>query len=240
MATDHSILLDVKDLEVVFDGKTILKNVSFSLKDGDVLAIVGPNGAGKSTVLRALLGLIKYEGSVNWRENIRIGYVPQKLSIEKNMPMTVREFMNLKNSSEAQIHQSLKAVGVSLELLDHALGLLSGGELQRVLIAWALLGDPNVLLFDEPTSGIDIGGEETIYNLLHQIQDSQKLSLILISHDLNIVYQYANNVLCLNREMICYGVPRDVLDPESLVKLYGGGAKFFMHEHEEVHDHHDH
>ena len=120
-------------------------------------------------------------------------------------------------------------------LLKQRLGWLSGGQLQRVLIAWAVLDDPDVLLFDEPTSGIDIGGEETIYNLLRKLKEERNLTMLLISHDLNIVYKYANNVICINKEMICYGVPSEVLDPSALTKLYGGEASFYKHEH--GHDH---
>jgi zinc transport system ATP-binding protein len=117
--------------------------------------------------------------------------------------------------------------------LKQRLGWLSGGQLQRVLIAWALLDNPDVLLFDEPTAGIDVGGEETIYNLLKKLHSERNLTIFLISHDLNIVYKYANNVLCINKEMICYGVPATVLDPQSLVKLYGGDAGFYKHDHHE-------
>ena len=111
------------------------------------------------------------------------------------------------------------------------MGWLSGGQLQRVLIAWAILDNPDVLLFDEPTAGIDVGGEETIYNLLKKLNDERAMTILLISHDLNIVYKYANTVLCVNKQKICFGRPNDVLDPQALVKLYGGEAAFYAHEH---------
>lgn len=240
MATDHSphnhpidnstTILDIKDLKVVLDGFTILENVSLTVKKGEVVAVVGPNGAGKSTLFQALLGLVPYSGTVTWGTNIKIGYVPQKLAVERNFPLTVQEFLTLRTDSDKAIHDVLATVGFGGQ--ERPLGVLSGGEFQRVLIAWALLGDPNVLLFDEPTAGIDIGGEETIYQLLHQLQDARGFTIILISHDLNVVYQYANNVLCLNKRMICFGEPAVVLDPKSLAQLYGGEAKFYHH-----HDH---
>ena len=131
----------------------------------------------------------------------------------------------------------LKSVGITDEhhiehhILKQRLGWLSGRQIQRILIAWSILDNPDVLLFDEPTAGIDIGGEETIYNLLKKLKDERGFTVLLISHDLNIVYKYANNVICVNREMVCYGEPSIVLDPTALVKLYGGEASFYKHEH---------
>ena len=232
MAMDLLNILEVRDLKVAFDTTVVLDNVSFDVRKGDVLAIVGPNGAGKSTLFRALLGLVPHSGTIDWTKDIRIGYVPQRLSLERDTPLTVHEFLRLKDHSDKNIRIAFKDVGIHEHILDHSLGVISGGELQRVLIAWALLGNPNVLLFDEPTAGIDLGGEETIYNLLHKLQDSHELTVLLISHDLNVVYQYANNVVCLNQKMICFGEPNTVLDPKGLAKLYGGEAKFYHHKHE--------
>jgi len=149
--------------------------------------------------------------------------------------------MRFKSKEYGKIMSALESVGLKSKqsdkhhiehhLLNQRMGWLSGGQLQRVLIAWAVLDNPNVLLFDEPTAGIDVGGEETIYNLLKKLNDEMSLTIIVISHDLNIVYKYANNVLCLNKEKICFGPPSDVLDPQALAKLYGGEAKFYKHEH---------
>ena len=111
------------------------------------------------------------------------------------------------------------------------MGWLSGGQIQRVLIAWSIIDNPDVILFDEPTSGIDVGGEETIYNLLKKVKEERTLTIILISHDLNIVYKYADSVICLNKKMVCYGRPSEVLDPAALAKLYGGETAFYKHEH---------
>src|SRR3989338_10383952 len=154
MATEQSIL-EVNNLRVDIERQTILENVNFSVKKGEVMAIVGPNGAGKSTLFRALLGLIPHSGTITWAHNIKIGYVPQKLALERDMPLTVREFLQLKNPN---FKTALESVGVHEHILDHSLGVISGGESQRVLIAWALLGNPNVLLFDEQTAGIDVSG----------------------------------------------------------------------------------
>jgi len=239
-------ILKVKNLEVSFDGDKILKDLDFSVNRGDVMAIIGPNGAGKSVLFRALLGLIPYSGRVEWAKDLKISYVPQKIAIDRELPLSAGEFLRFKNKDEAIIVEALKAVGIGSEhkndpehylrhvkqhVLSQRLGWLSGGQLQRVLIAWALLDNPDVLLFDEPTAGIDVGGEETIYNLLKKLHGERNMTIFLISHDLNIVYKYANNVLCLNKEMICYGVPSTVLDPSALQKLYGGEAGFYKHEH---------
>lgn len=231
MESAKSPLLEVTDLSVRINHASILEKVSFRVAEGDVMALVGPNGAGKSTLFRALLGLIPYKGTITWHGDIKIGYVPQKLSIEHDFPISVDEFIKLKGAKDKEMHDVLASVGLPSDIHQRPLGVLSGGEFQRVLIAWALVGSPNVLLFDEPTAGIDIGGEETIYQLLHQLQDVHGFTIILISHDLNVVYQYATNVLCINKKMICFGEPNDVLDPKSLAQLYGGEAKFYHHDH---------
>jgi zinc transport system ATP-binding protein len=218
-------ILKVEDLNVKLDGQIILENINFSVAPGDVLAIVGPNGAGKSVLLRSLLKLIPHSGNIDWKEKIKINYIPQRFSVDRDFPLTVAEFFRFKSRDKKEIMRVLHLVGITDEhhlhhhILNQRLGWLSGGELQRALVAWAIIDKPNVLLFDEPTTGIDIGGEETIYNLI-----------IMISHDLDVVYRYATNVLCLNKNMVCYGIPADALDPAALKKLYGE-ASFYPHNH---------
>lgn len=231
-------LLTVQDLAVSFGDFGVFQGVSFDIHRGEALAIVGPNGAGKTVLLRALLGFLPYRGKVTWEPNIKRAYVPQKLLVDTQFPISVKDFFNFKTVSRESIIEALNSVGITgdhqhLEkhVLGKPLGALSGGQFQRVMIAWAIVDQPDILLFDEPTSGIDIGGEETIYNLLHRLQTKNHLAIILISHDLNIVYKYANKVMCINKEMVCFGEPHSVLDPESLSKLYGGEAKFYHHEH---------
>lgn len=238
-------ILEVENLSVSFDGQKVLENINFLIDKGDVLAVIGPNGAGKSVLFRALLGLITYSGKISWQSGLKIGYVPQKLAIERGLPITVREFLSLKSPSKENMLRALNSVGINTKpenehhlehhILNRRMGLLSGGEFQRVLIAWSLVDDPDVLLFDEPTAGIDIGGEETIYNLLHELQDKRNLTIILISHDLNVVYKYANSVICLNKQQVCFGEPHSVLNPDELSSLYGGEAKFYHHEHKDLH-----
>src|SRR3989338_947831 len=222
LMANQETILTVENLGVKFDNNEILRGLNFFVQKGDVLAIVGPNGAGKSTLFRALLGLVPYSGTIVWSSDIRVGYVPQKLMLERDIPLTVHEFLKLKDPSDKNIKAALLDVGIHEHILDHSLGVVSGGELQRIMIAWALLGNPNVLLFDEPTAGIDISGEETIYNLLQKLHDSHELTVLLISHDMNVVTQYTNNILCLDRQMTCFGETKAMLHSQ----------KYFQHQHD--------
>ncbi|MEK9209389.1 MAG: metal ABC transporter ATP-binding protein, partial [Patescibacteria group bacterium] len=172
---EEQIILKVENLSVKFDEERVLDNVSFEIKKGTIFAVVGPNGAGKTTLFRALFNFIPYQGKIEWQSGVKKGYVPQRLSVDSYFPITVKEFLalKLKKEDKEQIFEVLKNVGFSgdehhLEkhLLDKKLGSLSGGEFQKLLIAFALLDKPDVLLFDEPTSGVDIGSEETIYHTL--------------------------------------------------------------------------
>lgn len=236
----HRPLLTVDNVSVTLDHHPILKDINFSVEKGDVVAIVGPNGAGKSILFKTLLGLVPHRGKVRWHNHPKIGYVPQHLSIEKDFPLSVGEFMAMKEPDNQKVIDALTAVGMhghqakghrETHILDQRLGWLSGGQFQRVMIAWAIIDSPDVLLFDEPTSGIDVGGEETIYHLLKKLQEKKKMTVLLISHDLNIVYKYADNVVCINKQMTCYGAPAKVLDAKALASLYGGQASLYKHEH---------
>ncbi len=232
-------ILKVEGLNVELNQNQILSNVSFEVKEKETLVILGPNGAGKTILFRALLGLVPYQGTVKWREGTKISYVPQRLSVERDLPVTTREFLKLKGGTEPEITKALAAVGFEENkphaghLRDHILnrkiGVLSGGEFQRVLIAWALLGHPNVLLFDEPTAGVDISSEVTVYSLLHQLKEKENLTILLISHELEVVYHFATSVLCLNKKSVCYGPPREALNSESLTKLFGADTSYYQH-----------
>jgi len=224
-------ILEVKNLTVSFNGEKVIDNLSFSLREGENLVVVGPNGAGKTVLLKTLLGINPYSGEIKWKEGIRIGYVPQRFQIDKNLPLSVEDFFNFKTLDRKEIISILNAVGINeLSILEKKIGVISSGQLQRVLIAWGLLNNPSILLLDEPTSGVDIGGEETIYNLLNKIDKKMKLTTIFITHDLSIVYKFADSVLCLNKKPICYGLPQEVLNPERMKELYGGEIKFHHHD----------
>lgn len=237
-STDQ-VILTVSKLSVSFDTHTVLDKVSFEVHKDQTLAIIGPNGAGKTVLFQCLLGLLPFTGTVTWKAGTQIGYVPQRLTVGKDIPLTVREFLSMKEKQKSKVIDILREVGFESDgthlihrgkrLLDTRLGVLSGGEFQRVLIAFALLGNPNVLLFDEPTSGVDISAEETVYTLIHRLQKEKKLTIIFISHELAVVNKYATQVLCLNKETICFGPPREVIDKESLQKMYGDEVNLYQH-----------
>jgi len=230
-------ILEVKNLTVSFGEEKVIDNISFNLKEKENLVVIGPNGAGKSVLLKALLGIVPFQGEIKWGEclptgrQVKIGYVPQKFLPEKNIPLSIEEFFKFKKTSDEKIKEVLRRVGIKdFSILKKKIGVISFGQLQRILIAWALIDEPNVLLFDEPFSGIDIEGEETIYNLLVQIEKELNLTIILITHDLSVVYKIADSVLCLNKKAICYGPPKEILSVENLEKLYKGELKFHGHE----------
>lgn len=197
-------ILSVKNLTVGFENHTILDNLSFDLIRDGTLAVIGPNGSGKSVLFKALLGIISYNGSIVWSKDVRIGYVPQKLSIDADLPITVLEFLQIKETSMEKITEILSIVGFrkkaehvhhDVRVLNTRLGSLSGGELQRILMAYALLGDPNILLLDEPTAGVDLEGEETFYELFAHLKKDTDLTIIFISHDIEVVKAYSDKIL---------------------------------------------
>jgi len=163
-------ILKVTNLNVVLDHQIIIENLSFEVKKGDVLTILGPNGAGKSVLLKTLLGLLPYNGEVEWARGVKIGYVPQRLPFIKDIPLSIKDFFDLKKSSEKETKEILDSVGFREDFLRKKIGGLSSGQFQRILIAWGLVGNPQVLLFDEPTTGVDMSGEVTIYNFLATLQ----------------------------------------------------------------------
>lgn len=231
-------ILEVKDLRVQYGAYTAIEHVSFSVNRGDILAIVGPNGSGKSTLMKAMLGLIPHDGEVVRNIEGEIGYVPQYFHFDRSFPLTVYEMFLLKlhgslwlprRSARRRVIELLTEVHAA-HLIDRELGALSGGELQRVLIAFALAKNPIALFFDEPSSGIDIGGEETIYMLIHELSEKKKLTILLISHDLDVVYEHATNVLCINKRMVCHGVPHVALSEGVIQKLYGHHTSVYEHE----------
>ena len=225
-------ILKVKNLNVKLDNKKIIENLSFELKKGDVLTILGPNGAGKTVLLKTLLEILPYQGEIIWEKGIKIGYVPQRLPFIKDTPISIEEFFKLKEISREEIKEILNAVGFEKNpalFQKSGIGELSSGQFQRILIAWALVKNPEVLLFDEPTTGIDIAGEKTIYALLTELKKERNLTILLVTHDLSVVYKFSDYVICLNKCPICQGVPKEVLVPEILQKLYGQEVKFYEH-----------
>lgn len=221
-------ILKVKNLSVELEGEKILENLSFEVKKGEVLTILGPNGAGKTVLLKTLLGIFPYQGKIIWKKRVKIGYVPQRLPLIKNIPITIEEFFKLKGASKKEVENILKEVGFK-ESLKKGIGKISSGQFQRILVGWALMKNPEVLLFDEPTTGIDIKGEETIYSLLNRLKKERNLTILLVTHDLSVVYKFSDFVICLNRYPICQGRPKKVLSSKVLANLYGEEVKFYKH-----------
>jgi zinc transport system ATP-binding protein len=227
--------VEVRNLSVTFGQDRVLRDLSFTVEAGKTLAIIGPNGAGKTVLFRALIGTVPYQGEVVWAPDTRIGYVPQKLDIERDLPITGFDFLRAKahvtHGPPDEIARVLSAVSLDHDVAARPIGTLSGGQFQRLLVAFALMGRPTVLLFDEPTAGVDQPGEESIYALFRDLQREHGFTLLLISHELNLVYRYADTVLCLTRREACFGPPIDVLTTERLREMYGAQVKFHDHAH---------
>jgi zinc transport system ATP-binding protein len=226
-------MLSVRNLTVAFGTRVIIHDLSFEVTAGKSLAVIGPNGAGKTVLLSALLNLIPYGGEIHWSPGARLGYVPQKVAADRQVPLQARDLMQTKSSllklPATDLDEVSHEVGLTPELLNTHIGKLSGGQFQKALIAFALLGRPNVLLFDEPTASLDELSEERIYELLHDLQTNKGMTVILVSHDLSVVYRYADMVLCLGKGHACLGPPREVLTPKMLEDLYGAPAKYHLH-----------
>ncbi len=226
------ILLEVKDFNVALDGSPILSGLNFSVEEGEFLTILGPNGAGKTVLVKALLGLVPYEGDLRWSKNPKVGYLPQGLNqmSVRDMPLTVGDFFALEKLSPDEVLRCLSRVGLEGDVLKKRAGFLSGGEFQRMLVAWVLVSHPNVLFLDEPTTAVDLAGGDTIYSLLRDIWREQKLTILNVTHDLNIVFAHSTHVLCLSKfGHRCYGVPKEVLTPDVLNNIYGVSVKFYTH-----------
>ncbi len=247
--------LSVENLCVKADNRHLIENITFSIEEGRIAAIIGPNGAGKTTLIKAILGLIPYEtGSVtlfghllkHGKSHNKIGYVPQRLEFDRTFPLTVSELLHFtipprysfpfhrKKGEEAHIDRLLKTVGAQ-DLKERRIGSLSGGELQRVMIAKAIVNGPRLLILDEPASGVDIEGQERFHDLVKRLNKEKGLTVILISHDLNVVYRFADDVLCINRRLVCTGRPEETLTDDVIKSVYGemmGAYIHSCHEHD--------
>jgi zinc transport system ATP-binding protein len=228
---DH--ILEVDRLSVRFGSVEVLTELSFSVAKGSSLAVIGPNGAGKTVLFKALIGSIPAAGTIRWAPDVQIGYVPQKLDLERDVPITGMDFLQarskLPQGSSAEISRVLDLVGISTDVSECTIGTLSGGQFQRLLLAFALLGNPSVLLLDEPTAGIDEPGQQRLNELIHRLQEEQNLTVLFISHELTVVYRYATNVLCLGRKRVCLGPPRTILTPDLLTEIYGTPVDYHVH-----------
>jgi zinc transport system ATP-binding protein len=228
-------ILDVAHLSVQFERVQPLHDLSFSVTPGASLAVIGPNGAGKTVLFRAIIGALPHGGVVHWAENVRIGYVPQKLDLDRDVPITGRDFLTTRKTltsvSDADISNILMLVGIPPEVTKTPIGTLSGGQFQRLLIAFALLGKPNVLLLDELTAGVDEPGQRQLNELVSRLQKEQGLTVLFISHELSVVYRYATNVLCIGKRTAHIGPPRAILTPDLLHEVYGTPVDYHIHDH---------
>jgi len=219
VAENDQYSLKVTGLNVTLQNQIILSNLSFNVKKGATLAILGPNGAGKSVLLRTLLNRLPYTGKVEWIEKTRIGYVPQNVSVS-DMPMTVKEFLSM--GKDTDVIELLKLVRITDEnILNKRLGVISGGQLRRILIAWALNDNPNVLLLDEPTTGVDIDGEEPIYRMLNELKKAREMTIFLITHDIHIVQKYTDTLLAINKCITFYGPSTEIAKSTTQKLIYG-------------------
>ncbi len=229
-------VLQVKNLTVKIDGYEILNKITFDVHSGDTLAIIGPNGSGKTVLLKTILGLLPpTQGEILLKPDVRVGYVPQRINLDPYLRVTVNDLFFIKrkilNLPKKSVEHALTTIHLKEEILQKQLIHLSGGDLQRVLIVFAIIGEPDLLILDEPTANVDLPGEQKIHESLHHLQDLKNTTLILVSHDLNIVSKYANQILCLNKEMVCFGDRHDMLKPDILRKLYGD-KMLYHHIHE--------
>jgi len=253
MSTDSIIKLE--DVSVKRH-KTILQNIQLSIDPGEIVTVIGPNGAGKSTLVRIIVGLIKPNtGLRKAKPNLRIGYMPQKTHIEPTFPLTVQRFLQLTHkstskqtkgrSSSASLSSSevleaqLEEVGAA-HIINAPLQSLSGGELQRVMLARALLRKPELLVLDEPVQGVDLAGQQALYQLISDIRDRYGCGILMVSHDLHLVMASTDKVICLNQHICCSGHPESVTNDPAYLELFGPNDSQSLALYTHKHDHHHH
>jgi zinc transport system ATP-binding protein len=230
-----SSVLDVAHLTVRFGDLVAVHDVTFSVPAGASVAVIGPNGSGKTALFRALIGAIPYDGTIRWAPAARVGYVPQKLDLQRDVPVTGVDFLRARTAllrqTDTDRDEALALTGLSLDVCRRPIGTLSGGQFQRLLISFALIGRPNILLLDEPTSGVDESGQDHLNALVRRLQQERNLTVLLISHDLSVVYRYATMVVCLGGKHVMVGPPSAVLTEGAIRDAYGTEVAFHAHGH---------
>ncbi|MDR0810200.1 MAG: metal ABC transporter ATP-binding protein [Gemmobacter sp.] len=239
-------LLEARHICVSLGGQEVLHDISMQVAPGEIVTILGPNGSGKSTLLRALLGIVPAtRGEVRRSDGLRIGYMPQKLHVDRTMPLSARRFLSLpRRHSRGDCLAMLARLGVA-EVAERPMAGLSGGQLQRVLLARALLSRPQILMLDEPTQGLDQPGEAAFYRLIEEVRTEAGAAVLMVSHDLHVVMSASDRVICLNGHICCEGTPRVVSSAPEYRALFGLGTRgalaLYQHSHDHDHDHpHDH
>lgn len=239
-------LVEVENLSIRYGANTVLSNVSLRIDAGEIVTIVGPNGSGKTSLLRAIIGAVKpFTGRVTHGAGIRLGYVPQKLHIDPTLPMSVARFLALPSGVAAgDIVTALKQAGVP-ELAKAQMSRLSGGQFQRVLLARALIGKPQLLILDEATQGLDQPGSAAFYRQIETVRRETGCAVLMISHELHVVMSASDRVICLNGHVCCEGAPEVVASAPEYRALFGSGTMgalaLYRHDHDHNHDqNHDH
>ncbi|MDF2446912.1 MAG: zinc transporter [Moraxellaceae bacterium] len=239
-----SPLLSLAGIGLHRGGRPVLQDVSLTLNAGEILTVIGPNGAGKTSLVRIALGLMAPDsGHRQVKPGLRIGYMPQQLGLNESLPLNVRRFLTLARPgvAPALLAQSLQEVGAA-HVIDTPVTRLSGGELQRVLLARALLREPELLVLDEPAQGVDITGQEELYNLIAAVRARRGCGVLMVSHDLHLVMAATDHVLCLNRHVCCEGHPESVSAHPEYLRLFGAqggrGLAIYSHHHDHRHDAH--
>ncbi len=237
MSSENNILVKLKDAGIRQNDKWLVQGVSLEVEKGKIVTLIGPNGSGKSTTAKIALGIYKkIEGKVE-KFTDKIGYVPQKISVDWTLPLRVHDFMVLtENLKDEEINKALTLTGV-LNLKNKNLGNLSGGEFQRVLLARAISKKPELLVLDEPVQGVDFTGEIALYKLIKEISDKLNCGILLISHDLHTVMSATDHVVCLNGHVCCSGSPIDVAKNSEYKALFGDQASQILTRYEHKHDH---
>lgn len=234
------ILVEVSGIGVFRAGRWLIRDVDLTVRRGEIVTLIGPNGSGKSTTARAALGILKPDaGTVRRHPGLTVGYVPQRLHIDRSLPLTVERLMTLTSRlTAAEVQATLEWVEIG-HLAKAEVQLLSGGEFQRAMLARALARKPDLLVLDEPVQGVDFTGEVALYDLIRRIRDETGCGILLISHDLHIVMAQTDTVVCLNGHVCCHGTPQSVSQNPEYVRLFGRKAAetlaIYRHHHDHVH-----
>ena len=242
---DSNTLIQARDIGIQLGGRQVLKNVDLTLRRGELLTLIGPNGAGKTTLVRIVLGLMSaQQGSLQRTAGLRIGYMPQKVFVEPTLPLTVKRFIELGGAAtgrkKARAAESALAEVKVAHLLNQQVSGLSGGEMQRVLLARALSQSPDMLVLDEPAQGVDISGQLELYELINNIRKTHHCGVLMVSHDLHLVMAATDQVICLNQHICCRGKPEQVSTDPAYLALFGRmeaeTLAVYTHHHNASHD----